>query len=600
MMNRIRIHIHPQCGACNSLFLPEDHVVALVFHERSIRAYTTSAASHSRYKKFPELEEAFFCDEPANKNCFGSVESVTVHSDCFCLFGKTCSAKDKYKRLWVAGTSMYPWRDVAPLTLDPVLYAPTDILSSAAGFPKPFLPDIAGLIGSHLQPNHALLRFCKVIQLAQYLNSAESGNAVTHPLCEVLSWTRGTAAPILVGQGEAVNPRMRLTIDSRGIKSIERLSDTLEGSTALGLSLFSHAYIVESVEQLSEVGIEFSLGMSRLHVPISADVGIWNIPSPHALPSRPPLPPLPPLSSRSPLAHRTPPKLPLYRQFAVLDLDPKHTTGISFFMIGDKIGSIHGHTKRGSQALEAFQRLHGFHRRIPDWIYIPITANDKVIAIGTVRTKMQPAQIKYYMHPVVTYSIMLTMKSGTYFIGLSYARSRKQLKETVYKKPQSEDRHLTLIHHVPYRSRMSFIGADTVGEAVSAMEPQIDDPLGYAQNFYASLERVVRAQVFTETGTSVCRGILLEYEDGIKRTLGQCRLGFDSVRCYEYPTTFCCMTAKDSCVRPNKYEYSHVHVAFDSEHGLLVEEDVKWETYPMKGTLQFAYTNIQTAIKVHA
>lgn len=186
---------------------------------------------------------------------------MTVHADCLCLFRKTCSAKDKYKRLWIAGTSMYPWRDAVPLTLDPVLYAPTEILSSAAGFSKSLLPDMAGLIGGYLQLSHPLLRFCKVMQLAQYLRLAESGNAVTHPLCEVLSWSRG-ASPILVEQGQAVNPLMRLTIDSRGIKSIERLSEKLEQSATMGLSLYSHAYIVESVEQLSGVGVEFLVSLS--------------------------------------------------------------------------------------------------------------------------------------------------------------------------------------------------------------------------------------------------------------------------------------------------------------------------------------------------
>lgn len=156
---------------------------------------------------------------------------------------------------------MYPWRNAAPLNLDPVLYVPTEILSSAAGFLESLLPDMADLIGGYLELTHPLLRFCKVIQLAQYLSVAEFGNAVTHPLCEVLSWSRG-ASPILIQQGQAVNPWVRLTIDSRGIKSIESLSDKLEKSTVIGLSLYSHAYIVESVEKLSGVDVEFLVSLS--------------------------------------------------------------------------------------------------------------------------------------------------------------------------------------------------------------------------------------------------------------------------------------------------------------------------------------------------
>ncbi|UKZ58812.1 uncharacterized protein TrAtP1_000135 [Trichoderma atroviride] len=154
---------------------------------------------------------------------------------------------------------MHPWRDSGSLMLDPVLYAPADIISSVAGSHETLLPEVAGLIGGHLQPNHPLLRFCKVMQLARYLSLAEPGDSVTYPLCEVLSWSRGTL-PILA-EGQAINRRMRLTIDSRGIKSIDMVSEKSEESAVIGSSRSSHAYIVGSVESLSGVGIEFQVSL---------------------------------------------------------------------------------------------------------------------------------------------------------------------------------------------------------------------------------------------------------------------------------------------------------------------------------------------------
>lgn len=577
------VHIHPQCGACNTLFLPEDAVVALLYVEKSIQAYDPSPPSDGRFNP----EGPFFCNEPSNKRCYATDESVTIHADCLCLFRKTCSAEDKYRRLWIAATRMYPWRDTAPLDLDPVLYVPTEILSSAAGFPKSFLPDVAGLIGGHLELTHPLLRFCKVIQLAQYLSVAEPGNAVTHPLCDVLSWSRG-ASPILVEQGQAVNPWIRLTIDSRGIKSIERISDQLEKSTAIGLSLYSHVYIVEPVEKLSGVDVEFLLGTSRLHVPTSANVNIWNIPSPHVLPSP---------------AHGPPLDTPLSGRFVALNLDPDRTTGLSFFLFNQKIQAIHGHTKRGSQALEAYQRLHSLRKAIPDWVYIPITANDKVISVGTVRTislLKSPAAIRRKMGPIISYSIVLTMKSGKYFIGLSYPRSRAHFTETLYSIPQFEDRHLTLIHNGWNHSSASFIGADTVGEATSGLELRTDDPLQSAINCYESLERVVCAKVFSENESGKCRGILLEYEDGIKRTLGQCRLGFDAVRSYEHPTSFCYLSISYRIHEHLAYFGKNVYVAFNSETSSVEGQGTaEWEIHPMQGTLHFAYNSYETVINVY-
>lgn len=192
------------------------------------------------------------------------------------------------------------------------------------------------------------------------------------------------------------------------------------------------------------------------------------------------------------------------------------------------------------------------------------------------------------------------MKSGKYIIGLSNPLSMAKFEETLYKIPPSEDCHLTLIHNVVNRSRMSFIGADTVGEVASGLEPRINDPIPSACNFYASLERVVCAQVFSDNESSKCRGILLEYEDGVKRTLGQCRLGFDAVRSYEHPTAFCYLTNSYRRVKHLAYENTDVYVAFDFDTGLFeVKDAAKWEIHPMKGTLQLAYTTSQTVLKIH-
>lgn len=201
------------------------------------------------------------CFEPARRDCHAADESVTVHVDCFRLFGKICSAKDKYRRLWIAGTRTYPWREAVPLMLEPLLHTSAESISSAAGFDKTLLPEVANLVGSHLQLDHPLLRFCQVIQLARYLSLAEPGDAVTYPLCKVLSWSRGTC-PLLVEQGPIIDRRVRLTIDSRGIQSIERLSDSSEESTVMGSSRSSRVYVVESAEHLSGVDIEFQVSLS--------------------------------------------------------------------------------------------------------------------------------------------------------------------------------------------------------------------------------------------------------------------------------------------------------------------------------------------------
>lgn len=192
------------------------------------------------------------------------------------------------------------------------------------------------------------------------------------------------------------------------------------------------------------------------------------------------------------------------------------------------------------------------------------------------------------------------MKSGKYFIGASYPLPREEIIEPVYRAQESKDRHLTLIHNDLGRFDFAFIGADTIGETASGIEPPLQDPLPNACNFHASLERVVCAQVFSDRETERCRGILLEYEDGIKRALGQCRLGFDPVRCYEYPTRLCYLPGIYRLKRGHTREPRVVHVAFDPESDLLVRHDTgKWEICPMKGTLHFAFSCLETVLKIH-
>lgn len=114
---------------------------------------------------------------------------------------------------------------------------------------------------------------------------------------------------------------------------------------------------------------------------------------PHALPS---------------LANTTLLDKPLGGRFEALELDPNYITGISFFLINRKIRAIHGHTKQGSQALQAFQYLRRFHHVFPNWIYIPITTKDKVIALGTVRATLQLRELPgRSMTPIISYSIVV-------------------------------------------------------------------------------------------------------------------------------------------------------------------------------------------------
>lgn len=72
----------------------------------------------------------------------------------------------------------------------------------------------------------------------------------------------------------------------------------------------------------------------------------------------------------------------------------------------------------------------------------------------------------------------------------------------------------------------------------------------------ASLDRVASTEVFLDRTKTSCRGILIRYEDGTERALGQCRVGVDP---------------SEACVRPQQIRYLDVSWA-------LIEEGLNCRT----------------------
>lgn len=65
-----------------------------------------------------------------------------------------------------------------------------------------------------------------------------------------------------------------------------------------------------------------------------------------------------------------------------------------------------------------------------------------------------------------------------------------------------------------------------------------------ASSFWlASLERASRIQISYIPETAVCRGITIQYADGPRRALGQCRLGVIPVQDYAMSTQICLANA---------------------------------------------------------
>lgn len=168
---------------------------------------------------------------------------------------------------------------------------------------------------------------------------------------------------------------------------------------------------------------------------------------------------------------------------------------------------------------------------------------------------------------------------------------------------QSIQHPLTLIYERPDSEGVHFVGGYTGGAApLPAMQLEADEqrgseaeptfsfqyrkqPFRSASYSSAPLSNVIRAQVFSERrfSDSVCRGILLEYRDGSKRALGQCKLGVArSEECIN-PAQLCFTS-----VVTNNVNNVKVKVFNGSSHP--AHEETGWTCCLMNGVLEFWFS----------
>ncbi|KAL7916002.1 hypothetical protein GGI35DRAFT_13939 [Trichoderma velutinum] len=177
------------------------------------------------------------------ENPFGS---ATYHADCFHLFGKYCHAEDKYARLWMAARRMYPMRNSVYLKhlYDPIASQQLNIVFELLGLERLPLSLTRSIWEIGPTSSHIVARFCSVLQLAAEMNSAPTVPSIC-PLSEVRFWSRGQYHTVQKDMGNEL-PFVRVTIDSRGVKKLERVeiasrpNSNMETYAIIPTALFSN------------------------------------------------------------------------------------------------------------------------------------------------------------------------------------------------------------------------------------------------------------------------------------------------------------------------------------------------------------------------
>lgn len=159
---------------------------------------------------------------------------------------------------------------------------------------------------------------------------------------------------------------------------------------------------------------------------------------------------------------------------------------------------------------------------------------------------------------------------------------------------------LTLIYERPDSEGVHFVGGHVGGTApLATTQLEADEqkdaeakptftfryrkqPFRSSSYSSARLSNVIRAQVFygKRFSTSICRGVLLEYRDGSKRALGECKLGVDRIEeCFE-PTHFCY----------NSVLKNNVQVKTSDGSSHPTHEENGWTCCLMKGVMEFWFS----------
>lgn len=180
----------------------------------------------------------FRCRRPDCGECDSDAETATVHSDCLQLFAREYKLEDVLDRLWVIAAWRSPWRGAHNLRLaEARLFMPD--LSAAEALDLLKLRDLPPEILNWIRiysPTSLFWRYSSVLELARGLSKAAASESackdiLSIPLPLIWTWKRGEL-PVSIAPSEvsapAISPKapiIRLTIDSYGLREVERLQE---------------------------------------------------------------------------------------------------------------------------------------------------------------------------------------------------------------------------------------------------------------------------------------------------------------------------------------------------------------------------------------
>lgn len=270
-------------------------------------------------------------------------------------------------------------------------------------------------------------------------------------------------------------------------------------------------------------------------------------------------------------------------------------TGITFFIgFNDLIYAVHAHTRGQPSAQGTAKSLAPGHEGDVIWVYVPMQGGLEEFGFSqlpdgagyTCRPQCFLVSASQQSQEMLSNMEQLSFKVvGNVLVGPFRMRPRKFVR---IKRP------LVPIYQNQEAPPISFLGAYEYSREnrleISAgprHNPHPPSSLRHAHFSSASLERVCQVQILHLPGTALCRGLIIQYEDG-QRALGQCRVGLDPAEEWAQPCCICFINTKyDDAVTGRRLQGVRVAISDEVDHG---HEEMGWTCCKMSGVLNFWFT----------
>lgn len=191
--------------------------------------------------------------------------------------------------------------------------------------------------------------------------------------------------------------------------------------------------------------------------------------------------------------------------------------------------------------------------------------------------------------------------AGDVVVGFTYSQEARYL--VLSKSPPS-----TIIYNTSLVRPISVIGACTTQKDACDDLPPIDPfrcplieknpPFRDACFSLSPLNGTSRIWLFNDNGNRFCLGILLEFNNGAQRSLGQCRVGIDRSEDYQKPVCI--------CFRHQSYTHPGVSGLLQATTVTCTERQEHshgsrdWACFRLQGELEFWFSIYETRLTVIA